>query len=212
MEIVWHGHSCFRLRGNDAVLVTDPYEPSVGLTLPSLRASLVTVSNDHPHHNNRSAVQGSPYVISGPGEYEVSGVFVVGIGTLLPANDGDTPRLNTVYVMELDGLTLCHLGDLAQPLSSSQVDELGDVDVLFVPAGGRCTLEVPQLAELIGEMEPRVVIPMHYALAEVQVELGPLDTLLQELGIDEPQRQGRLSVTSTNLPAERRVVVLERSS
>ena len=123
-------------------MVTDPFSDSVGFAMPNVNASMVTVSNAHPHHSNADAVQGKPFVVSGPGEYEVGGVFVLGLSTA-PANEADGP--NTVYLMEMDGVAICHLGDLSRPLLSSQVEQLRDVQVLMIPAGGRCTL--PALAD-----------------------------------------------------------------
>ena len=205
MDISWLGHSCFRLRGQGAAVVTDPFSDSVGFAMPNVNASMVTVSNAHPHHSNADAVQGKPFVVSGPGEYEVGGVFVLGLSTA-PANEADGP--NTVYLMEMDGVAICHLGDLSRPLLSSQVEQLRDVQVLMVPAGGRCTLPAPQIADVISRLSPRLVVPMHYDAPGLAVELGPLAPFIQELGIDEPLRQQRLVVTPNNLPPSLQMVIM----
>ena len=173
--------------------------------MPDLTASLVTVSSDHPHHNNSSAVQGKPYVISGPGEYEVGGVFVLGLST---GPSGDGAASNTAYLLEIDGINVCHLGDLAQPLTSSQVEQLRDVQVLMIPAGGHGTLGAPQLAEVVSLLSPRLVIPMHYSVPGLAVELDPLEPFIPQLGIEEPMRQQRLTVTPNNLPPSVRLVIL----
>ena len=209
MDIVWLGHSCFRLRGSTATVVTDPYASSLGLDLPSLTSSLVTVSNEHPHHNNWQAVQGEPYVIRGPGEFEVSQVFVTGVET--STGQGPDSGVNSIYLIQMDDLSLCHLGDLSHPLSASQIEVLSEADVLFVPTGGGCTQPLTQLAETINRLGPRIIIPMHYRTEGVQVSLDPLDGFLEELGVKAPQTQSRLSVTATSLPPEPKVIILDRT-
>ncbi|PZC48966.1 MAG: L-ascorbate metabolism protein UlaG, beta-lactamase superfamily [Chloroflexi bacterium] len=205
MDISWLGHSSFRLRGNSTAVITDPFSESVGFAMPEVTAPLVTVSTDHPHHNNAASVKGKPYVISGPGEYEVGGVFVLGLSAG-PSSAGATP--NTVYLMEIDGITVCHLGNLAQPLPSSHIEQLRDVQVLMIPAGGHGTLGAPKLAEVISLLSPRLVIPMHYSVPGLAVELDPLEPFIPQLGIEEPLRQQRLTVTPNNLPPSVRLVIL----
>ena len=209
MEITWLGHSCFRLRGNNVTLLTDPFIEDVGFPFPSVSARVVTVSNDHPHHSNWVAVEGSPRVLRGPGEYEVGGVFINSLRT--PAQ-GDQVPPNTAYLVEMDGLTLCHLGDVSQPLSARLVEELGRAQVLFIPVGGHCTLPLAQVAEVITQLEPRLVIPMHFKVEGCAVDLEPVDAFLRELGIQEPSHQPRISVTSSGLPRELQVIVPERAS
>jgi len=137
MEIVWYGHSCFRMieRGMAAV-VTDPYDETIGYGPLKLKADIVTVSHAAPGHNNVDAVKGDRRVIAGPGEFEIGGVFVTGIAT-----DGDRkkkaaePKRNTLYLFDFDGLTVCHLGDLDHVPSQAQIEALGAVDVALVPEG-----------------------------------------------------------------------------
>ena len=210
MEIVWLGHSSLRLQSNAVTLITDPYADSLGFTMVPQRADIVTVSNDHPHHSYSDAVEGDPRVLRGPGEYEIANYYVTGMGTRLNAGEHEGERkLNTVFTIRVEGLTLCHLGDLSQPLSPAQVEELNQTDILFVPAGGVCTISAAQAAELVNLIGPRIVIPLHYRTEHVAVELEPLDGILGELGISEVAPQAKLNVTSSNLPRELRVVVLQ---
>ena len=208
MEIIWLGHSCFRLRTNDLVVVTDPFPDSIGLQMGGVRGLVVTVSHQHDNHNHWQGVEGSPRVLSGPGEYELSGIYVTGVMTPRNANDPEDKR-NTAYLIEMENLRLCHLGDVSSPLSTRQIEELAPVDILFVPSGGVGTVEVPQAIELIQSLEPKVVIPMHYGLPGLVVGLGGLDALLREMGLRDAQPQARLNISASGLPQEMQVVVLE---
>ena len=211
MEIVWLGHSSVRLKGNTVTVITDPYANSVGLSLDKPQADIVTISNDHPHHSHSSAITGSPRILSGPGEYEISNFRISGMATRLQSDDG-VRRTNTVFTFRAEGLTLCHLGDLNENLSPKQIDELSQADVCFVPAGGVCTLDAARIMRIVRLIDPRILIPIHYNTEGVKVELDPLDKLLSELGVADITPQAKLNVTSTNLPAELRVVVLQKGS
>jgi L-ascorbate metabolism protein UlaG (beta-lactamase superfamily) len=168
LDVTWLGHGCFRLRGRGAAVVTDPYPPSLGPRLPRLEADLVTVSHQHPNHAYIRAVGKEPFIIDGPGEYEVAGVTVQGLPTYHDARQGELHGRNTVYVIELDEVRVCHLGDLGHSLEADMLEALGKVDVLLVPVGGGSTLEAAGAAEVARQVEPRVVIPMHYALPAVK--------------------------------------------
>ncbi len=211
MEIVWLGHSAVRLKGNTVTVITDPYADSVGLSMGKPQADIVTISNDHPHHSQSSAIAGSPRILNGPGEYEISNFRISGMGTRLQGDDS-VRRINTIFTFRAEGLTLCHLGDLSENLSPRQVDELSQSDVCFVPAGAGCTLDAARLMQIVRLVGPRILIPIHYGIEGLKVELDPLDKLLSELGVADVTPQPRLNVTSTNLPGELRVVVLQKGS
>ena len=205
MEITWLGHSCFRLRSGDNIAVTDPFPDSIGLSLGEPEAIAVTVSNQHSNHSNWQGVSGAPRVLSGPGEYEMSGIYVTGLMT--PTASGDSPgERNTAYLFDMENLRLCHLGDVKAALTTRQVEELTPVDILFMPAGGTCTIEISQAVEIIRRLEPRVVIPMHYSVPGLNVELNGLEAFLKEMGIRELEPVSRLSITASNRPPEMRVV------
>jgi L-ascorbate metabolism protein UlaG (beta-lactamase superfamily) len=208
VEITWLGHSCFRLRQDDLVVVTDPFTPSLGLSMEPVEALAVSVSHDHPNHNNVSALQGSPRVLRGPGEYEIQGIHIRGFLTP-PAEDDPPDARNTAFVLKMGGLTVCHLGDIRQALPATLVAELDPLDILLVPVGGTCTLGIPQVSELVRSLGPRLVIPMHYKLPGLPIEIEPLETFLREMGIREATTQARLVVSPSTLPEETRIVVLE---
>jgi L-ascorbate metabolism protein UlaG (beta-lactamase superfamily) len=212
MEITWYGHSCFRLteRGMAAV-VTDPFDhKTTGYSPLKLKADIVTVSHDAPGHNNADAVKGSSHTISGPGEFEIGGVFITGVQTdaSVKKKSGDPPR-NTLYVFDYDGITVAHLGDLRQVPSQTEVEALGTVNVALVPVGGGGGLNAAKAAEVVSLLEPNIVIPMHYATPDAKVTLDTLNKFLKEMGLSKPQSQASLKVSRSSLPSETHVIVLD---
>ena len=207
MDITWIGHSCFRLRADDVVVSTDPFPESLGLRPDARPATVVTVSNTHPNHSNWTEVAGSPKVINAPGEYAYSGVAVRGVMTGLPP---DTPvdHRSVAYSIEIDRINICHLGDIGVPLTTTQVDELAPVDVLLLPTGGNCTLELDQVLQAMQDLNPKIVIPMHHSIEGVDLPIQGVDVFLRNMGLDEVQPQPRLIVTLGNLPVDRKVVLL----
>jgi L-ascorbate metabolism protein UlaG (beta-lactamase superfamily) len=210
VEIDWFGHSCFRLREAGVIVVTDPYDKSIGYSLPRTRADIITVSHDAPGHAAVSAVKSDARVLSKPGEYEVKGVFVTGVQTWRGGEaNGGAKEENTVFVFEFGNLTACHLGNLSRVLTQAQVESMPDIDILMVPVGGGDALDADKAAEMISLLEPRLVIPMHYHTPFVAVPLDPLSKFLKEMGVTEQAPQDSLKVTKSDLPEETQVVVLE---
>ena len=208
MDITWLGHSCFRLRANDLSIITDPFPESIGLQMGNVSAVAVTISNTHPHHSHWQGVEESPRLIEGPGEYELSGIYIRGIMT--PRTDDDPlDQRNTAYLVQMEGVSLCHLGDIKAPLTTRQVEQLKPIDVLFLPVGGECILTLSQAVEVMHALSPKIIIPMHYSLPGLQAEVGDPEPFLREMEIRDVQPLPRLSVTSTSLPQETRVVVLQ---
>ncbi len=209
MEIVWYGLSCFRMSERRmATVVTDPYDKSFGLPEPKLKADVVTVSHDAPGHNNVKAVKGKRRVISGPGEFEIGDVFIIGIPMAPKKNKDKSARLNMIYVYDYHGLTVAHLGDLAYVPSQSQIEHLGAVDIAMVPVGGGKALTPSQAAEVISLIEPSIVIPMHYKTDGVTLKLGNVDRFLSEMGITKQDPLPELKVSKSNLSSETQVVLL----
>jgi L-ascorbate metabolism protein UlaG (beta-lactamase superfamily) len=212
MELIWYGHACFRLKDRNITLVTDPYDKTVGFNLPRPKADIVTISHESPHHSYLAGVKGEFKVIDSPGEYEIGGVFVTGVN-LSPskksANDDTPPRRNNVYVIYMDNIAVCHLGDLNQIPTQNQVEDMGSIDVLLVPVGGYNALNAAQAAEVISLIEPLIVVPMHYKLPGAEVELDPVDKFLKEMGITKPDIQQTLKLTPSSLPEETQIVLME---
>ena len=209
MDITWHGHSCFRLRGRDVTVVTDPYGRGTGYPPLRLSADLVTVSHDHPNHNFVDAVQLADRRlrrIDGPGEYEIAGAMITGVATYRDKQKGKLHGKNTAYLVGLDELSICHVGDLGHPLSAEQIEALKDADVLLVPVAGGCTIDAVEAVEVVSQLEPKLVIPMHYGTPGVQLESA--DRFCRELGVADIAVQPRLTVTRSTLPSETQVVLL----
>lgn len=215
MEITSLGLSSFKLRGKQATVVTDPYDTkAVGLKFPkNVEADVITVSHNHPDHNEISAVGGKPFVISGPGEYEIKGVMVIGVATFHDENQGADRGKNTIYRIEIDGVKVGHLGDLGHVLSSAQVDSLNGVDVLFVPVGGVYSLDPVKAAQVISDLDPRIVIPMHYHTEGLDVKtygaLSPVSAFLKQMNKETVVPVSKLSVSKDKFAPEMQVVVIE---
>jgi L-ascorbate metabolism protein UlaG (beta-lactamase superfamily) len=209
LDIAWHGHACFRLRGRDTTVVTDPYDRSLGFPPLKLAADLVTVSHDDPHHATVSAVQTTnPRMrrIDGPGEYEVAGALIEGVATYRDKQHGQINGKNTAFLIHLDDMSVCHLGALAHTLSAAQIEPLKDADILLVPVGGGAALNATDAAEVVSQLEPRIVIPMYYGTPSMNLE--SVDRFCKELAVTDTTIQPRLTINKSALPDETRVVLL----
>ena len=209
MELHWLGHSCFRIRARDTTIITDPPARSTGYSLSSLTADVVTISHQHPGHNAIEACTGGPRVIEGPGEYEVAGVLIDGVSTFHDSSQGSERGRNTAYVIEVEDLRICHLGDLGHVPTAEQSEAMGEIDVLLAPVGGHHTIDAAAAAEVVSLLEPKVVVPMHYRTEVVRAELDTLDPFLKQMGLSEIAPQPRLTLTPSSLPAQTQVVVLD---
>ena len=209
MDITWLGHSCFRIKGSRTTVITDPYSPDLGYILGKPTAPIVTVSHQHPGHSYVQGVGGQPKVVKGPGEYEISGVLIIGIATFHDGERGKKRGKNTVYLMEIDEISVCHLGDLGHVLTGEQVVEIDNVDVLLLPVGGVSTINAPVAAEVVRQLEPKAVIPMHYKTPALGWELEPVERFLKEIGAKEVNPQPKLSLTKSSLPLSTQVFLLD---
>ncbi len=209
MDINWLGHSCFRIKGRHATIVTDPYSPDLGYSLGKPTARIVTVSHSHPGHSYVEGVGDEPRPVTGPGEYEISDVLIIGMATFHDDDKGSKRGKNTAYLMEIDEVTVCHLGDLGHVLTSEQEEQVDNVDVLLLPVGGVSTINAPMAAEVVRQLEPKVVIPMHYKTEALKRELAPVERFLKEMGLREVTSQPKLSLTKANLPLSTQVFLLD---
>ena len=207
MDITWYGHSCFRIteRGQISV-ITDPYSEAIGLPPLKLKGDVVSISHNEPGHNHVEGVRGEPVVLVGPGDYEIGGMFISGIA-LHDVHD-DTARWNVAYLFRYDSLTVLHLGDLAHVPDQSTIEALGEVNVALVPVGGGNSLNANQAAEVIALIEPNYIVPMHYSLPNLTIELDPVDKFLTAMGVTRAQQEDVLRVASGVLPEQPQVVVL----
>jgi L-ascorbate metabolism protein UlaG (beta-lactamase superfamily) len=205
MEISWYGLSCFRLSERKfATVVADPYSDKIGLPSLKLKADIVTISHDTPGHNHIDNVTGHEHILTGPGEYEIGNVFVTGIVTRTEAKTNG----NIVYLYDYDSITIAHLGDMQKVPSQTQLEALEQVNILLVPVGGGNSLNASQAAEIVSMLEPNIVIPMHYRLPGLNLELDEVDRFLKEMGVTEPTEEASLKIASTNLPEETETIIL----
>lgn len=207
MVITWYGQSCFRFQSSQAVLVIDPFSKEIGLAPPRGRADAVLVSHHHFDHNNVAALEGEPIVVDGPGEYEVRGVAIRGIPADHDEAGGAERGKVTIFTLELEGMRLVHLSDLGQKrLTEIQLEGIGDADILFVPVGGVYTIGAREAAQVVNQIEPRIVIPMHYRLPGLTVQLEPADAFLKEMGI-AAETTAKLTLKKKDLPVDETKIV-----
>lgn len=209
MEIQYFGHAAFKITGKDITIITDPFDAkTVGYSPIRQSADVVTVSHDHFDHNYLSAVSGNPLIFNSPGEYEVRGTEFRGVRVPHDDKGGNERGYVTAFVIEVDGMKICHLGDIGDELSSEQLEQIDDIDILLIPVGGVYTIDAEQAARIISEVEPRIVIPMHYGTKEGKIKLDGVDKFLHEMGVS-PEVKERLRVSKMDLPEELEVIVLE---
>jgi L-ascorbate metabolism protein UlaG (beta-lactamase superfamily) len=212
MEITWYGHSCFRIteRGQTAV-VCDPYDSqTVGYQPLKLKADIVTISHESPSHSFVKAVKSDPYIINGPGEYEIGGVFITGLRTDQHKKRENGQPVNTLYLIDFGGMNIVHLGDMMQVPSQAEVESLGPVHIALVPVGDAGSLNAAKASEVISLFEPNIVIPMHYQTPATNLKLDPIGKFLKEMGLSTVETLPSLKVASVAaLPEETQVIVLD---
>lgn len=213
MDIYWYGQACFKIKGKTITVVIDPFDPDfTGLKLPKdLEAQIGLVTHSHQDHNNIQAVIGNPLVITGPGEYEKSGVTVTGIAAFHDNVKGAERGINTIYNVSMDGINIVHLGDLGHVLTEEQTSQIDNVDILMIPVGERYTLDIEAAGKVVAELEPKIVIPMHYKIPGLKIELLGVEPFLKEMGAENVQPVPKLSITKDKLPDETTVVLLAKS-
>ncbi|MEK7665205.1 MAG: MBL fold metallo-hydrolase [Patescibacteria group bacterium] len=215
-KISFAGQSCFQIsvsnsRDHSADIVIDPFDESVGLKIPNFSADILLITHDHHDHNNIKAVKGNPFLISGPGEYEVRGVFVKGISAFHDDKEGKEKGQNTIYTIEAEEIKFCHLGDLGQKqLTDEQLEKIDGIDVLMIPVGGEYTISSPEAQRIISQIEPKIVIPMHYQLPNLNLKLDDVSKFLKTMGKNSIAPQDKLTIKASALPKDgMEIVVLQ---
>jgi len=221
MTIIWHGQSCFQIsisqgKNNHVNIVIDPFSEEIGLRLPELQADILLTTHDHYDHNNVKAVSaptsGSPpFVIKGPGEYEIKNVFIEGISSWHDNFQGRERGENTIYTIEAEDLKLCHLGDFGQKeLTEEQLEKIGDIDILMIPIGGIYTISAREAMKIMSQIEPKIIIPMHYQIPKLNIKLDGLDKFLKMVGIKSITPENKLSIKKKDIsPEEVKIIALK---
>jgi L-ascorbate metabolism protein UlaG (beta-lactamase superfamily) len=207
-EIRWFGHNCFRIRAKEATVIIDPVGKNTGYAMAKQTADIVLLSHDHPGHANLAGVKPGYQIVEGPGEYEMHDVFITGIRTYHDGNKGKERGYNTAYLLEVEGMKFCHLGDLGHMLNEDKLEVLNSCDILMIPVGGGDVITTEQAAELIGHLEPKVVLPMQYATAIGDKKLATLEPFTKALGVTIPEAEEKLTLRSSDLSDSMRLVVL----
>ena len=211
MEIKYLGHASFRIRGKNAKVVIDPFNPAmVGLKFPATDADVVLITHGHSDHNNAKAVSGSPVILAGPGEYEVKGVKIYGHPSYHDKEKGAKRGKNTMYRMSVDGIHILHVGDLGEKLNDAALDELDGVDILMVPVGGTFTVDAKEALEVVRQIEPKIVIPMHYRVSGMSASMQVLQPLADFAAVmgKSVEPLPKLVITADKLPEQLTLVTL----
>jgi L-ascorbate metabolism protein UlaG (beta-lactamase superfamily) len=207
MYITWLGHSCFKLQdktGSDAItVITDPFDPIyTGVKMAKTEADIVTISHDHKDHDYLKGIKGDPFVVKRAGEYEYKGVFVEGIDAFHDDKKGKERGDIVVFRIDIDGVSIAHLGDLGSVLDTKQLEKLEGTDILLIPVGGKYTINSSKAIEVINQIEPRIVIPMHYDVPGLKINgLDGVDKFIKEIGL-KPTYEDKLKITKRDLPTD----------
>ncbi len=211
MIITWWGQSCFRIQdkiGSDGItVVTDPFDNSLGLKVPNFEADIVTVSHDHFDHSNTGSLRGEPFIVSSAGEYDLKGVMIQGVDSFHDEKEGEERGRNVIYRLEIEEISVVHLGDLGHVLDNKQLEHLVGVDILMIPVGGTYTLDSKNAVKVVSQIEPRMVIPMHYKVPGLKIDLEGVDSFIKELGI-KPSYEDKLKISKKELPQENMELVV----
>ncbi len=217
MNINWYGQSCFQIsssqgKNNHVSILIDPFEESIGLRLPrKLEADVVLITHNHLDHNNVKAVSGQPFIASGPGEYDIKGICIQGIPAFHDNAQGKERGRTTIYTLEAEEIKLCHLGDLGQKeLTPEQLDKIGEVDILMLPVGGFFTIDAQEAIKIMAQIEPKIIIPMHYRIPNLNIKLDDLDKFLKIVGVKKIEPLSKLFIKEKDLPKEEvKIIVLQ---
>ncbi|KPJ71809.1 hypothetical protein AMJ50_00570 [Parcubacteria bacterium DG_74_3] len=216
MKITWRGQSCFQIvtQGNKegkVNIVIDPFSEEIGLRVPKLEADILLITHQHSDHNNIKAVSGHPFLFEGPGEYEIKGIFIQGISGFHDESQGQERGVTTIYTIETEDLSVCHLGDLGQKeLTTEQLEKIGDVDILMIPIGGKYTISAKEAIKILSQIEPKIIIPMHYLIPRLKTKLAGLDEFLKTLGIKSVEPLNTLSIRKRNISEEEvKIIILK---
>lgn len=217
MTITWFGHSCFRIEAKEGLstgsgqvsILIDPFSRDIGLKPPRIKDDLVLITHNHYDHNNiEGADLQTTMVIDGPGEYERKGIYVKGIFSYHDKTRGQERGLNTIYVIKAEDITVCHMGDFGQDkFEEHQLDDIGDIDILMLPVGGKYTIDYKEAVDMVSQIEPKVIIPMHYKIKDLNLDIDGPDKFVKELGLT-PEKVDKYKIAKKNLPAEEMKLVL----
>jgi len=208
MNIIWHGQSFFEIstkdiKNKELKIAIDPFDKNLGLKIPKIEAQILLITHNHSDHSNKKAINGNPFLIEEPGEYEVKGVHIKGIQGFHDDSQGKERGKVVFYVVEIENMKICHLSDIGQKeLTPEQVEEIGNIDILMIPVGGTYTIDAKQASNIISQIEPKIVIPMHYQIPKLNLKLDSLEQFLKEIGSQKIDPQKKLKIKVSDIPKE----------
>ncbi len=215
MIITYYGHACFRIqtkpkRGEqDVVIYIDPFDKSIGLKPPQGKADIVLIS--HTQHADHTGIQGlreGYFLVDAPGEYALKGVSVLGLESFHDDQKGALRGRNTIFILESEDMRICHLGDLGHELSEKQVEQIGDVDVLMIPVGGKYTLDAKLAQKVATQIEPAVIIPMHYKMKGSTLDIADEKEFLSLFGNEKKTKETRLNLKKKDVEGKENHLIL----
>ncbi len=212
MNIKWLGHACFLITSEVGTsIITDPYATKEDLTYGEITesADIVTVSHEHGDHNNVAAVQGKPELVRGIGTFKVKGIEFQGVPSYHDRAGGSQRGSNTMFCIEVDGIRVCHLGDLGHQLSDKQVAELGSIDILLIPVGGYFTIDAKVATQVGNRLKPKVIIPMHYKTDKCAFPIAGVDDFLKGKERVTQLQPSERNFKLEELPASTQIIVLK---
>ncbi len=215
MEITYFGHSCFKLKTKDLTVIIDPFDPEkLGIKLPKLECDAVLLTHAHFDHNYKEGVSGYRLLVDGPGEYELTGVKIMGIPTKHGGDEVEGGMQNTMYYIEAeDGVAVLHCGDLGHTLDDATLEKFGEVTALLIPVGGIYTIDAEKASKVISSIEPAFVVPMHFRTEGSKINnIDTLEKFLDEMGLENGavKRLTSLKISSADNEVETQVIVLEK--
>ncbi len=210
MIISWLGHSFFKIETKNKVIAIDPYnEESLGLKPPRFKADILLISHNHKDHNNKKAILGEPFILEELEEIETDGIFIEGILSYHDDANGKYRGLNTIFIIYSEEMKLCFLGDLGEKkLKEESLQKVSNADILFIPIGGNYTIDGEEAISLINQIEPKIIIPMHYKIEGLKLKLDSEDKFLKAFS-KKPEVLDKLVIRKTQLPQETRIVLLK---
>jgi L-ascorbate metabolism protein UlaG (beta-lactamase superfamily) len=210
MKIKWLGHSCFLFTADSGVRVlTDPFDSSVGYAVPEVAADIVSTSHDHSDHSYTQAVRGEFFHIHTTGHFSHKGIDITGVASFHDAENGTRRGKNIIYTFIIDGIHICHCGDLGHLLTPEQVQEIGKVDILLMPVGGFYTIGPDQAVNIAQTLHPAVIIPMHFKTDVIRYPIEGVDGFLQKIGGGRRAGRQEVEYDKSSLPLSPTVAVLE---
>jgi L-ascorbate metabolism protein UlaG (beta-lactamase superfamily) len=208
MNITWYGHSCFRIESKEGSILIDPFNKDIGLRPPRIKDDLVLVSHHHYDHDNTAEANPEALIIDGPGEYEKQGIAVRGISSFHDKSQGKERGPNTIYVIKAEDISICHMGDFGQDkFEDQQLEDIGDIDILMIPIGGTYTIDYKEAVSIVTQMEPKIVIPMHYKVKDLKLDIDGADKFLKEIGLT-PEKIDKLKIVKKTLPMEEMKLIM----